>query len=91
MISWHRFYDPETGRYISADPIGLAGGMNLYAYVQGDPVNWVDPMGLTWGDYWSNVGVSGILTAQSGGLGNWLLGNGQAILAAGMESIGVIG
>ncbi len=27
--NWHRFYDPSTGRYISADPIGLAGGMNL--------------------------------------------------------------
>jgi hypothetical protein len=41
-----RFYDPETGRYISADPIGLAGGMNLYAYVENDPVNFVDPLGL---------------------------------------------
>ena len=46
MISWNRFYDPELGRYISADPIGLAGGMNLYAYVQGNPVNAVDPRGL---------------------------------------------
>jgi RHS repeat-associated protein len=46
VISWHRFYDPSIGRYISADPIGLAGGMNLYAYVQNDPVNWVDPEGL---------------------------------------------
>jgi uncharacterized protein RhaS with RHS repeats len=45
VISWHRFYDPETGRYISADPIGLAGGMNLYAYVGGDPINWIDPTG----------------------------------------------
>ncbi|HEB70538.1 MAG TPA: hypothetical protein ENI88_13110, partial [Desulfobulbus sp.] len=44
--NWHRFYDPETGRYISADPIGLTGGINLYAYVQNDPVNWVDPDGL---------------------------------------------
>jgi RHS repeat-associated protein len=44
--NWHRFYDPDTGRYISADPIGLAGGMNLYAYVGGNPVNTVDPLGL---------------------------------------------
>nr|MDU9044453.1 RHS repeat-associated core domain-containing protein [Candidatus Electrothrix aestuarii] len=50
--NWNRYYDPETGRYIAADPIGLGGGMNLYAYVGSDPVNAVDPMGLmdaTWG------------------------------------------
>ncbi len=44
--NWHRYYDPETGRYISADPIGLSGGVNLYAYVQNDPVNFIDPHGL---------------------------------------------
>ena len=44
--NWHRYYDSATGRYISADPIGLEGGMNLYAYVQGNPVNWVDPPGV---------------------------------------------
>ena len=45
--NWNRFYDPEVGRYISADPIGLAGGMNLYAYVGGNPVNLVDLKGLS--------------------------------------------
>ena len=45
--NWHRYYDPDIGRYISADPIGLAGGMNLYAYVGNDPVDLVDPWGLT--------------------------------------------
>ncbi|MCP3928383.1 MAG: RHS repeat-associated core domain-containing protein [Bacteroidetes bacterium] len=45
--NWHRFYDPETGRYISADPIGLAGGdVNLYSYVWQDPINWQDFTGL---------------------------------------------
>ncbi len=44
--NWYRYYDPETGGYISTDPIGLRGGMNLYAYVENDPVNWIDPWGL---------------------------------------------
>lgn len=42
-----RYYDPEVGRFISKDPIGFAGGdLNLYAYVQSNPVNGVDPLGL---------------------------------------------
>ncbi|WP_337927123.1 RHS repeat domain-containing protein, partial [Buttiauxella sp. S19-1] len=40
-----RYYDSETGQYISADPIGLAGGLNPYGYVA-NPLRWVDPLGL---------------------------------------------
>ncbi|MBP2161257.1 MULTISPECIES: RHS repeat-associated core domain-containing protein [Asticcacaulis] len=43
----HRDYDPSLGRYIQVDPIGLDGGQNPYAYVDGEPYNFVDPFGLT--------------------------------------------
>ncbi len=42
-----RYYDPKTGRFISEDPIGFAGGINLYRYVGNNPVNFKDPLGLS--------------------------------------------
>lgn len=50
--NWHRYYDPSTGRYLTPDPIGLAGGINPFVYVQNNPVNFIDPWGLKAGDWW---------------------------------------
>ncbi len=41
-----RYYDPETGRFVSRDPIGVLGGVNCYAYGRNNPVNFTDPAGL---------------------------------------------
>jgi hypothetical protein len=42
----NRWYDPGTGRFTQEDPIGFAGGINLYAYAGNDPVTYSDPFGL---------------------------------------------
>lgn len=45
LLLTHRFYDPATGRFVTRDPLSYAGGINLYGYVQNDPVNEKDPDG----------------------------------------------
>ncbi|RZM05886.1 MAG: RHS repeat-associated core domain-containing protein [Pedobacter sp.] len=45
ILCTFRYYDPNTGRWINRDPIGYSGGVNLYAYVTGNPVGFVDPSG----------------------------------------------
>ena len=44
--NYFRYYEPETGRYVSPDPIGLAGGLNTYGYVEQNPLSFIDPYGL---------------------------------------------
>jgi RHS repeat-associated protein len=44
--NYHRYYDPQTGRYLTPDPIGLAGGINLYTYANENSINVIDPLGL---------------------------------------------
>ena len=51
-----RYYDPQTGRFVHQDPIGLLGGMNLFTYAP-NPNIWLDPYGLTkWGAIFRKAG-----------------------------------
>jgi RHS repeat-associated protein len=69
----YRWYDPDTGRFLCRDPLREAGGLNLYAYCQNDPINAVDPLGLAWwnpraGDFlfWRGVRGAGVMLAKGG-------------------------
>jgi len=45
-LTRHRLYSPTLKRFLSSDPMGLSGGLNLYAYGNSDPLSYIDPLGL---------------------------------------------
>jgi RHS repeat-associated protein len=63
VLQGHRYYDPATGTWLTRDPIGYSGGVNLYAYCGNNPVNYADPSGTFWG-----LGSAG-MGAVVGGVG----------------------
>ena len=69
-LALYRAYDAEMGRWLSPDPIEEAGGLNLYGYVGGDPINYWDPFGLketAWEQTkrgFKNFGKAAVKTAQ---------------------------
>lgn len=55
LCTW-RYYDPTLGRWLTRDPIGYRGGVNLYGYVGNNPVSLIDPLGLEGFDLFGWVG-----------------------------------
>jgi type VI secretion system secreted protein VgrG len=74
--NYFRDYNPAIGRYVQSDPIGLRGGLNTFGYVEGNPANAVDPLGL----FNYAKGAVAIGNFLNGGR---LLGTGGAKIAAG--------
>ena len=74
-LTWYRAYDPSIGRWISRDPIGEEGGINLYGYVGNNPSTYTDPLGLMF-DSLSHASrdprVAALLASMMGGGGTVL-------------------
>lgn len=68
--NYFRDYDPQTGRYVESDPIGLNGGLNTYGYVKGNPLTYSDPHGLNPG------------TAAGAGIGTMILPGPGTVIGA---------
>jgi RHS repeat-associated protein len=79
----HRYYDVESGRYIQRDPIGLDGGLNPYVYIGGNPLQLIDPYGLS-----ALANVLGSVGGVGGRIGGAVVG--EAIFPPGGGVIGGI-
>jgi len=79
LFKRNRYLDPTTGKFTQEDPIGLAGGLNLYGFANGDPVNYSDPFGL-WPPDWGKL-VTGLMTLVGNYFGDLHLRESTALVA----------
>jgi RHS repeat-associated protein len=64
-LAVRRFYDPDLGRWLSRDPSGESGGLNLYSYGANNPANLTDLVGLCPQDWWDLATWIDLLTGHS--------------------------
>jgi RHS repeat-associated protein len=80
-----REYDPTVGRWLQPDPLGLEGGLNLYAYCGNDPINYIDPSGL---DPYSALERAAINGYNNGGFWGGLQANLALLGTVGLDVLG---
>jgi RHS repeat-associated protein len=68
-----RYYDPNVGRWTSRDPTGLDGGVNVYSYCDGDPVQGADPSGLDPQAFYSLMGIGPRHAIVAGDTTGWAM------------------
>jgi RHS repeat-associated protein len=73
--NYFRYYDARTGRYLSTDPIGLAGGINLHTYCFNNPLNWMDSFGLSSLVFDPSAGTLTLISGSGEQIGSWDAGN----------------
>jgi len=61
----NRFYEPASGQFTQQDPIGIGGGLNVYGFAAGDPVNFGDPFGLSCEGLWKDE-LAAVADSQKG-------------------------
>jgi RHS repeat-associated protein len=66
-LATYRAYDPDLGRWLSRDPIGEKGGLNLYGYVGNNSARFIDPLGLYWAERLAPYGAVGGFVLTLGG------------------------
>ncbi len=85
-LAIYRAYDPRLGRWLSRDPMGERGGLNLYGYANGNTVNLIDPLGLSWSTFKQGL--------ANGAIGGAIIAGALFFapeLAAYMAVVGIIG